>query len=285
MGPRLVERFTAEAVRPIEPPPLIPNPGLWDDFGLHSAWLGHSTVLLKIEGTTVLTDPVFSDRAGVDLGITTIGPKRIVAPALRMNQLPRPDVILLSHAHMDHFDLPSLAALRNPKTTVVTASKTADLLSGKRYAAVHELGWGEQVRVGNLTIRAFEVRHWGARVQTDTFRGYNGYLIESPRYRVLFGGDTALTDTFRHLKTARGIDLAIMPVGAYDPWLHAHCNPEQALHMANQAGAEAILPVHHKTFVLSNEPWGDPLHRLEKALGADLRRLALRDIGGEFSFR
>src|SRR5476651_2040730 len=110
------------------PAPEHPNPKAWGDRGLYAAWLGHSTVLLKIEGVTILTDPVFSARAGISLGPVTLGLKRLVAPALSIKELPPIDVILLSHAHMDHFDLPSLRRLEGPNTTVVTASKTADLL-------------------------------------------------------------------------------------------------------------------------------------------------------------
>ena len=94
-------------------------------------------------------------------------------------------------------------------------------------------------------MKAFEVNHWGARVRTDTYRGFNGYVIEIGRRRILFGGDTALTDNFKSVRTSKPVDLAIMPIGAYDPWIRFHCNPEQAMSMANDAGAERILPVHH----------------------------------------
>ena len=249
---------------------------------LHAAWLGHSTVLLKIEGTTVLTDPVFSERVGVSLGVATLGPKRLVTPALRAEELPPVDVVLLSHAHMDHFDLPSLRSLESRMARVVTASRTGDLLRGPKWAGVTELVWGQSVRLGALNIRAFEVRHWGARVQTDTWRGFNGYVIESPHYRVLFGGDTAMTDTFGQLRTTRGFDLGIMPIGAYNPWIQAHCSPEQAVQMANAAGAEFILGVHHQTFELGNEPRLQPMERLRSALVRTDHRLALSEIGQEF---
>ncbi len=101
---------------------------MWGDRGLYAAWLGHSTVLLKIDGMTILTDPVLGDRVGLSFGPMTMGLKRLVAPALRADQLPRIDLVLLSHAHMDHFDLATLRALENRATTVVTASKTSDLL-------------------------------------------------------------------------------------------------------------------------------------------------------------
>jgi L-ascorbate metabolism protein UlaG (beta-lactamase superfamily) len=211
-----------------------------------------------------------------------LGVKRLVHPAARLPQLPVPDLILLSHAHMDHLDRPSLRKLENRGTTVITAAATSDLLRVKRYRAVHELRWDESVQVGPARVRAFEVKHWGARTQTDVHRGYNGYLIEAGRYRIVFGGDTAYTDLFRKVRSSKPVDLAIMPIGAYDPWIHAHCNPEQALAMANQAGAEFVLPVHHRTFKLSNEPYGEPIERLLLASGSAEDRIPVREIGEEF---
>src|SRR5205823_2389462 len=135
--------------------------------------------------------------------------------------------VLLSHAHMDHFDLPSLRALENRGTSVVTARSTSDLLRVRRYARVKEVGWREETRIGPALIRGLQVNHWGARMRTDTYRGYNGYLISTDRYRVLFAGDTADTDRFREVRTSKPVDLAIVPIGAYNPWIHVHCNPEQ----------------------------------------------------------
>ena len=93
------------------------------------------------------------------------------------------------------------------------------LLCKTRYRAVRELAWGERIEVGPVSVRAFQVNHWGARVRTDVYRGYNGYTMEVGRYRVMFGGDTAFTTAFRSLKSSRPFDLAIMPVGAYNPWI------------------------------------------------------------------
>lgn len=249
---------------------------------MHAAWLGHSTVLLNIDGATVLTDPVFSARAGVHLGPLAIGIRRLVRPALRLIDLPKIDLILLSHAHFDHFDIPSLRRLESRGTAVVTAGRTADLLRTRRYGFVRELGWGESVRVGPLEVKAFQVAHWGARMRGDTYRGYNGYTISGGRYRVLFGGDTAATTAFRRLRMARPYDLAIMPVGAYNPWIRNHCTPEQAWRMAEDAGCEFFLPVHHQTFPLSREPYFEPLERTQSAAGARQERVAVRRIGDEF---
>ena len=281
-APSFWNQYAAERKRDIAPPPVVPDVKHWPDHGLHVAWLGHSTTLLKIDGFTIITDPVFSDRAGVNLGVTTLGVKRLVAPALEISELPEVDLILLSHAHMDHFDLPSLRRLESKQVDVVTASQTSDLLRVSKYKTVSELKWGEVRQVGPVTVRGLEVNHWGARVRTDTFRGYNGYLLQVGRYRVLFAGDTANTDKLRGVADSRSVDLAIMPIGAYNPWIHYHCNPEQAWRMTQEARAEHVLPIHHSTFLLSREPMSEPLERFQDAAGAESKRIVVRGIGQEF---
>jgi L-ascorbate metabolism protein UlaG (beta-lactamase superfamily) len=289
MAPTFWRRVSRDLRRSVITPARAPRVGAWPSTGIHAAWIGHSTVLLSIDGFTILTDPVFSRRIGLNLGPVTVGFKRLVAPALPLSEIAAPDLILLSHAHMDHFDLPTLRKLENPHSTLITAANTSDLLRGTpdkpRYAAVKELRWNETAQVGPASVRAFEVRHWGARMRSDTYRGYNGYLIEAGRYRVVFGGDTAFTDSFKQVRSSQPVDLALMPIGAYDPWITAHCTPEQALAMANHAGAEFVLPLHHRTFQLSREPDGEPMDRLLSAAGSDERRICVRDFGGEFHSR
>jgi L-ascorbate metabolism protein UlaG (beta-lactamase superfamily) len=282
MAPAFFRRVAEDMKRPVEPAARAPQIKAWPKQGLHAAWIGHSTVLLSIDGFTILTDPVFSTRIGVSLGPITVGLKRLVAPAAAVANIPVPDLILLSHAHMDHFDLPTLRSLEQRTTTLVTAANTSDLIRVKRYGSVRELRWGETTQVGPAKVQAIEVNHWGARMRSDTYRSYNGYLIEAGRYRVLFAGDTAYTDSFRRVHTSKPVDLAIMPIGAYNPWIRVHCNPEQALTMANHAGAEFILPVHHRTFELSSEPLGEPMERLLAAAGPAADRICVRDFGQEF---
>jgi len=276
------DRWAADMKRDVLPPPQRPDTAAWGDRGLYAAWLGHASVLLKVDGVTILTDPVFSDRVGLSLGPFTLGLKRLVAPALTVSDLPRIDVVLLSHAHMDHLDLPSLRSLEDGRTTVVTAARTADLLRPGRFREVRELGWGDRTRIGPLEIRGFQVNHWGARVRRDVWRGYNGYTIEAGRYRILFGGDTAATDLFRQVRTSRPYDLALMPIGAYNPWIRYHCTPEQAWRMAGDAGAEFFFPVHHQTFQLSSEPVHEPIERVLTAAGSAPDRVAVRAIGQAF---
>jgi len=280
--PSFWQQLSNDMGRPILAAPHHPQPWLWPDQGLHAAWLGHSTVLVKADGFLFITDPVLSSRVGVNLGLMTVGMKRLVHSALGAHEIPTPDLILLSHAHMDHFDLPSLRDLEHPRTSVVTATSTTDLLRIRRYGSVAEVRWGESCRVGPATIRGLEVNHWGARMRSDTYRGYNGYLVDVGRFRVMFGGDTAFTHQFKRVRSSRKIDLAIMPIGAYNPWIRVHCSPEQAWTMANHAGAEFVLPVHHQTFLLGRESPKEPLQRLLDAADPFPERICLREIGQEF---
>jgi L-ascorbate metabolism protein UlaG (beta-lactamase superfamily) len=281
-APAFFRELSKEYSRETLAPDLTPRPKLWSAEGLHAAWLGHSTVLLKIDGFTILTDPVFSSRVGIGIGPLTVGIKRLIDVALLAEDLPPIDLVLLSHAHMDHFDLPSLRDLERPRTQVVTAVHTADLLRVRRYASVQEVRWNDSVVVGPAKISAFQVEHWGARMRGDTYRGYNGYLVEIGKRRIVFGGDTAYTESFKRLKTSQPVDLAIMPIGAYNPWIRVHCNPEQAVEMATDAGAEFILPVHHQTFQLSREPKFEPIERALAAVGSANERICVRSIGQEF---
>src|ERR1035441_10088897 len=125
MAPQFWERVSEERKRPIALAPRNPQPDKWPQIGLHAAWIGHSTVFLSIDGFTILTDPVFSSKIGINFGAVTIGLKRLVAPSVVLANLPRPDLILLSHAHMDHFDIPSLRGLEHPESALITAASTS----------------------------------------------------------------------------------------------------------------------------------------------------------------
>jgi L-ascorbate metabolism protein UlaG (beta-lactamase superfamily) len=287
----LWREWTIESWRPIAPAFTKPEPSEWSDDRVTAAWIGHATVLINFFGVKILTDPVLFPRIGIRLPVFTIGPKRLTAPAIQFHELPRIDLILLSHAHFDHFDLRTLHRF-DEKTSVITAPNTADLLRWTSLRDITELGWGEtkvlnigRQTKGAIAISAFQVKHWGARTQRDTHRGYNGYLVESRsrgRRRILFAGDTAMTDAFAELRKYVPIDLAIMSIGAYNPWIHSHCTPEQAVEMANAAGAQFIMPVHHQTFRLSFEPLREPIERFQVALSETPERIALREIGETF---
>ena len=217
------------------PDPLLkPDLSNWENHSLAAAWIGHATVLLRIDGMTILTDPVLSNRVGLGLGLITGGPRRHVAAALNIRQLPRIDLILLSHAHFDHLDRPTLSRL-DKNVPVITAHHTLDLIRDLGFRRATELQWGERLQVGPTTITARQVAHWGARTFFDRHRGFNAYLIESPRHRVLYGGDTAYHTGFRDIGN---VDLAIIGIGAYDPYVAAHATPEQAWEMADHVRAE-----------------------------------------------
>lgn len=277
----LRERF-AEWGRAVPEAPHKPTPEAWADNAITIAWLGHATVLVNFYGLRIITDPVLFNRIGVDVGVGSIGPLRLVQSALAPEELPELDLVLVSHAHFDHLDTPSLAAVRgNP--AAVMAWETGDLLPRRYYSSVSELRWNETTRVqssrGDALVRAIEVKHWGARVQRDTYRGYTGFVVEREGRRLLIGGDTASTDLFRGHRKHGPFDAAVMPIGAYDPWIRNHCTPEQAVTMADAAGARLFVPVHHQSFQLSREPLREPIERAESALAAEQGRLAIREIG------
>lgn len=277
----LRERF-AEWGRPVPEAPHRPAPATWADNAVTVAWLGHATVLINFYGLRIITDPVLFSRIGVDVGVGSIGPLRLVQCALAPAELPELDLVLVSHAHFDHLDTPSLGALRGQPAAVMAWS-TADLLPRRHYSSVSELRWNETTRVesarGEALVRAIEVKHWGARVQRDTHRGYTGFVVEREGRRLLIGGDTAATPSFRDHRRHGPFDVAVMPIGAYDPWIRNHCTPEQAVAMADAAGARLFVPVHHQSFQLSREPITEPIERAETALAAEQGRLAVREIG------
>jgi L-ascorbate metabolism protein UlaG (beta-lactamase superfamily) len=277
----LRERFR-EVGRGVPRAPQKPAPASWSDNAITLAWLGHATTLINFYGVRILTDPTLFPRIGVSAGVGTIGPLRLVHCALTADELPEIDLVLVSHAHFDHLDIPSLAAVRG-RPAAVMATATSDLLPRRHYASATELRWNESARVttahGDVLVRSIEVKHWGARLRHDTYRGYTGFIVEREGRRLLLGGDTAATGAFREHVRYGPFDAAVMGVGAYDPWIRNHCTPEQAVALANDAGARLFVPVHHQSFRLSNEPFNEPLERTEAALAKEADRLALRQIG------
>lgn len=267
-------------------PAARPEPTRWNDDEITGSCLGHSTVYLNFLGVGVLTDPVFSERVGPGIPPFILGPKRYLAPALMPKELPSPDVIVLSHAHFDHFDVWSLRKFART-TPVITAWKTGDLLRCLRFSNVHELEWGQSVtietRSGPICCTGLEVAHWGARMVRDDQRGYNGYLLEREGHAVCFAGDTAYTPAFARLNDPRRpLDLMLMPIGAYDPWIRVHCSPEQAALMAREAGARTFVPIHHETFKLSDEALDEPAARLRAAFADEEHRLLAVRVGETF---
>src|SRR5437763_6955427 len=171
----LFREWTIESWRPITPASAKPEPSQWSDTRFTLAWIGHSTVLINFFGVTVLTDPVLFPRIGIRLPGFTIGPKRLTAPALSFHELPKVDLILLSHAHFDHFDLRTLRCF-DEHTSVICARATRDLLRRTRFRSVAELDWDERkdfksTHGHEMNVVAFPVKHCGARKQRATSRG------------------------------------------------------------------------------------------------------------------
>lgn len=284
-APRLLRGFVRELARPMAQPRFRPNPAQWNPTVITASWLGHSSVLINFCGLTIMTDPVLAPRIGATFGRRTFGPKRLIASALTVAQLPPTDLILLSHAHMDHLHVATLRQF-SARTRVITASGTGDLLRGTPMKDVRELEWGERTSVstqhGEITVEAFEVRHWGARWRHDIHRGYNGYILERNNRKILFAGDTAYCESFKKLRPKGPFDLAIMPIGAYKCGpISSHCTPEEAVAMANDAGARYVLPIHHQTFNFGQEHVSEPIRRLCSAL--PLERIALKEVGETFT--
>src|SRR6185369_8558322 len=191
-----------------------------------------------------------------------------------VDHLPPIDVVMLSHAHFDHLDRPSLkrlAAGPAKGATVVTAQFTRKLVP-PGFGDVLELPWRQVLRLGKpgcgegeVVVQAMQPEHWGARTAVDRHRRFNSYLLEAPGGRVLFAGDTAHTHAFDVLGPT-GVDLAVFGIGAYDPWEHAHATPEQVWSMYTRLSGGsprgALLPMHHSTFVLGREPLHEPIERL-----------------------
>jgi L-ascorbate metabolism protein UlaG (beta-lactamase superfamily) len=265
-----------------------PDPKTWNDSAITTAWIGHATVLINFFGTKIITDPVFSERIGINvLGLTTIGPKRLVAPALSFEELPPIDLILLSHAHMDHLDVPTLRRF-DPKIPIVMAKNTSDVIDGLSFKTVIEMDWGENQKLLDVTLEAVQVKHFGWRLpwEEDRSKGnwdgrsYNAYVLSKNGKRILFGGDTSYQEFFQDLARRKiEVDLAMMPIGAYDPWIHNHCNPEQAIHMAEFLKARYIMPIHWGTFIQSDESTNEPIERFRKAISTSSSKLALDSHG------
>jgi L-ascorbate metabolism protein UlaG (beta-lactamase superfamily) len=273
---RAVAESRSETRLCITPAPHRPDPARWPDDRLTASWLGHATVLLNFTGTWLVTDPVLERRIGLGRGFAKVGPRRLVQPALGKRELPPLDGVLLSHAHMDHTDLGTLRAIP-PRTRVVVQSGNRDLV--RRFHGVDELAWGETTTIGGVEIESVETRHWGARMLTDRHRGWGGYLLRKDGRTVLFGGDTAYTDVFTALRERGPVDLAILPIGAYDPWVASHASPEETWRMFRALGAEYLLPIHHSTFRLSREPMDEPVRRLLAAAGEERWRVVMTEVG------
>ncbi len=276
---------------------LKPEPGSWSDDDLNIAWIGHSTVLINFFGTVILTDPVLFERIGLYVFGFTFGPSRFTPPALNLNEIPKPDLVLLSHAHMDHTDYLSLEELtKRFKNSLdcVTAKNTKGVVSDLPWKSIRETDWGDETEISGVKLKAIETKHFGWRFpwEKDRSRGffkmgrsYNAYVIEKKGIKILFAGDTAYSEKFTE-DAGDGIEIAIMPIGAYYPWKNNHCNPVEALIMAaDRMRARHFIPIHCNTFKQGFEPKDEPLKWLsESSVNYDIN-IGINSIGETFKYR
>jgi L-ascorbate metabolism protein UlaG (beta-lactamase superfamily) len=251
--------------------PVMVSPG---ETGV--TFLGHSSFLLQIGGRNVLVDPVFSTRL--------IVLRRQRRPGVLVPDLPPIDLVLITHAHMDHLDKNSLRRvvratrrLRGTAPEVVVPHGVEDLVEWIGFSRVHGLGWWEALEVAGLKVTMTPCKHWGARMFRDMHRGYGGYVIAAPgaSQTVYHSGDTAYFNGFAEVGERLRPDVALLPIGAYfpDTYRAVHTSPEEALRGFVECGAKWMIPMHFGTFRLGREPMEEPVERLE----AEARRVGVSE--------
>ena len=259
------------------------DPAQWAPDRLTVANLGHASVLMDVYGMRIVSDPTLFQRVGFAIdSIATIGPRRYSPPPLAPSQLQDVQVILITHAHMDHLDIPSLEAL--PKTAVVIACrKCTPLIQPLGFKDVRELRWGQATTVGDLRVTAMGAKHWGKRWPPwGMTYGFNSYVLERRGTRILLACDSAFTPLFSAL-AANPPEVAIFSNGSYDPWIWNHADPEEVWRMFLETHARYLIPIHWGTFRLSREPVDEPMHRLIAAAGDQSSRIVIRSIGGAWT--
>jgi L-ascorbate metabolism protein UlaG (beta-lactamase superfamily) len=247
-------RFVAD-VEPTRPPTQV------DGNELRATMVNHATVLLQHDGWNMLTDPIWSPRASP---VSWAGPHRRRAPGVRIEDLPRIDVVIISHNHYDHLDLPTLRWLipqRSP--TFVVPIGVGRLLRSMGAAVVHELDWGQGCTVGRAKISGVSAVHFSARGLRDRNRTlWCGYVIDSGAGAIYFAGDTAFGPHFEHVRTRFGAPrLALLPIGAYEPrWFMSavHMGPEQGLAAHAILRSTTTIAIHHGTFQLADDAIDKP---------------------------
>jgi N-acyl-phosphatidylethanolamine-hydrolysing phospholipase D len=261
-----------------------PEQGIAGATGPAATWINHATVLIRHDGVSYLTDPIWSDRAGPG-GV--LGARRLAPPPLPIAALPPIDFVVISHNHYDHLDLPALVELhrRQPRVRFFVPVGNGATLRGEGIADVVELDWGEHREIGGVTVHCLPARHWSARGLFDENRAlWSSWAVVGASRRVYFAGDTGtfaeLADIGRELGP---FDLAALPIGAYEPVLMmqpVHLNPEEAVAAGRMLRAERILGLHFGTFDLTDEPLDEPPRRFRAAIAAagipDDRGLVLR---------
>jgi L-ascorbate metabolism protein UlaG (beta-lactamase superfamily) len=234
--------------------------------GLRATWLGHSTVLIEIDGWRVLTDPVWGPRASPS---RFIGPKRFQPVPVPLRNLPPLDAIIVSHDHYDHLDYTTMRQMRKGDVPIVTSLGVGAHLEAFGIAAgrIAELDWWESHRIPNtgLIITAAPSQHFSGRGLKDGNRtAWSSFVIESERHKVFFSGDTGLTTEYADIRNRLGpFDLVMLEVGAFHPaWGNIHLGPQNALSAHALLGGGPFLPVHWGTFNLALHAWDEPVETL-----------------------
>jgi L-ascorbate metabolism protein UlaG (beta-lactamase superfamily) len=231
-------------------------------------FVNHITFLLQFRGLNLLSDPVYSERASP---VPWSGPKRVRAPGLAFDALPRIDVVLVSHNHYDHLDLDTLQRLEwAHRPLVLTGLGNRAFLEEHGLARVREFDWWEGTAHGPATFTYTPAQHWSGRGLAGRNRTlWGGFVIEVGGVRVYFAGDTGYARHFRDIRARFGeVDLALLPIGAYEPrWFmrDQHMDPEEAMRAHLDLGAHTSVGTHFGCFQLTDEGIDDPLHALEAA--------------------
>ncbi len=237
-------------------------------------WIGHATFLLQFAGLNILTDPHFSERASP---LTWAGPKRVVAPAMQVSQLPDIDAVVISHDHYDSLDLATVRALaghnRQRSLTFLVPLGIKPWFDdlGLESVRVVELDWGQSHSFNGVTFTAEPVQHWSKRSLLDGFeRLWAGWVIAADGDQIFFAGDTGYAGHFKDIgEKYRQFDLALIPIGAYEPrWFMQpyHVNPEEAVKIHLDIRSRYSVAMHWGTFILTDEPLDEPPVKLAEAL-------------------
>ena len=232
--------------------------------GLRVTWLGHSTLLLELDHLTILTDPVWAERASP---VSFAGPRRFHPPPIPLDLLPTPDLILLSHDHYDHLDKAVIRFFADHKLPLVTALGVGEILEGWGIAAerIHELDWWEELELADPDIKivAVPAQHFSGRSLRRNSTLWSSWVVTSPSQHIFVGCDGGFFAGFAEIGERYGpFDLVSLEIAQYDrAWPLVHMTPEQSVEAALALGAKAFLPVHWGTFCLSFHAWDEPIER------------------------
>ncbi|NPV91290.1 MAG: MBL fold metallo-hydrolase [Firmicutes bacterium] len=261
---------------------LRPTPGKWSDRDVTVTWLGHASFLINFLGTRIIIDPALDTRIGVTPFFNqTIGLRRYITAALKSWEVGPVDLLLVSHAHTDHFDYPTLRQLQSPNTTAVTAKNTSPLWQDMKFRSIEEMHWQDSRTLAGVSVKAIEGKHWGARLPWNKEMEANSFLLSKNGVNIFFGGDTAYTELIKQQLSGIPVDLAIMSIGAYSPksFESRHATPEQAWKMTEEMAAKWVIPMHWGAFKLSNEPMDEPIARFRQAAAGQLEKVTIQEVG------